>query len=273
VGPEIHKCELWRLVRLLAEGAPSALGAIPWAAPVIVFGSLLKSRVATLGLNPSNLEFEDQEGIQLDEPINRFETLRTLRISDWSRAGRIEIDRIWRSCEYYFKRRPYDGWFKPLDVLINALGVSYYDPIVCGTACHLDLVPFATSEKWSSLNGDVRQRLIRLGTPTLVATLAASDIRVLILNGAGVVRTFEQLLNAPLHAAEVDSWRLRRGDSSGVRGVAYSGIVSTIGGMDLGRKLLVLGYNHNIQSSFGVSTSVVRKIGTWIAENARAAVA
>jgi len=264
----VHRTEMRRLVHLLANGTPVALGAIPWASPVMMFGNLIKSRVATLGLNPSNLEFEEPGGKQLHEPLNRFETLKTLRITDWSQVGNTEIDRIWSACEHYFRRRPYNGWFRPLDVVINGLGVSYYFDNDSGTACHLDLVPFATSLKWSSLNTDVRQHLIKLGAPTLVATLITSDIRVLILNGASVVRAFDQLLDVPLEVTEMDAWRLRREHSDGVKGLAYSGMVSSLGGMPLGREVLVLGYNHNIQSSFGVTTTVVRRIRTWIADNA-----
>ena len=272
MNPSVHKAEIRRLVQLLAKGTPTALGAIPWACPVMMFGRLLKSRVATLGLNPSNLEFEQPGGVQIHEPLNRFETLKTLGLEDWSQAGNTEIERIWGSCVHYFLRRPYDGWFRPLDRLINGLGVSYYEDYFAGTACHLDLVPFATAAKWSNLNADVREQLVTLGAPTLAATLAASDIRVLILNGASVVRALERLLDVALEVTEMASWRLHREKSDGVRGLAYSGAVSAIGGIDLGRKVLVLGYNHNIQSSYGVKTTVVREIGTWIAERARGAV-
>lgn len=271
--PGVHEAEIRRLVNLLAEGTPTTLGAIPWASPVMMFGNLLKSRVATLGLNPSNLEFEEPGGVQLHEPLNRFETLKTLRLKDWSCADNMAIDRIWNSCDHYFRRRPYDIWFKSLDRVLNGLRVSYYYDYDSGTACHLDLVPFATGAKWSSLNADVRQQLVTLGAPTLAVTLAESTIRVLILNGASVVRAFERLMDVPLEVTEMAAWRLRRSNSDGIRGFAYSGVVSTIGGIDLGRTILVLGYNHNIQSSFGVTAAVVRDIGSWIAKRAEGAVA
>ncbi len=266
-----HRSEVRRLVRLLAKGTPTAHGAIPWASPVMMFGRLETSRVATLGLNPSNLEFEATGGIPLNEPFNRFETLNSLRLPDWSYAGRAEIERIWSACEFYFTRRPYDGWFRPLDKIVGGLGVSYYD--AWSTACHLDLVPFATGQKWSSLKSENREALVALGAPTLVATLAASDVRVLVLNGASVIRAFERLLDSPLTVTEMSAWSLRRGSAPSVRGFAHSGKVSSIAGMDLGRELLVLGYNHNIQSSFGVTTTVIAEIRKWIARRARGALA
>jgi hypothetical protein len=256
-------------VRLLAQGTPAALGAIPWASPVMMFGSLQSSRVATLGLNPSNLEFEAARGVPLGEPFNRFETLDTLHLKHWSHAGKSEVERIWTACEFYFSRRPYDGWFRPLNKVVCGLGVSYYD--AWSTACHLDLVPFATAEKWSSLTPETKEGLVSLGAPSLVATLAASEIRVLILNGASVVRAFQRLLEAPLDVREMATWSLRRSTSESVKGSAHTGRVSKIAGMDLGREILVLGYNHNIQSSFGVTTAVVAEIGKWVARQAKGA--
>ena len=259
--------ELRRLVGLLANGNCIKLGAIPWASPVLMFGSLLRSRVATLGLNPSNLEFEDARGDQLEAPLNRFETLDTLRLRNWARVEEDHLDRMWDACERYFMRRPYDGWFRRLDKVLGDLGVSYYSKQT--TACHLDLVPFATSSKWSDLNAQARTQLITIGAPTLVQLVRGSDIRVLVLNGASVVRAFEALTAAELRRSEMPLWALRRGEGRSISGYGYVGRVSAIDGSSLGREVLVLGYNHNIQSSFGVTTAVVQQIRQWIAQQAR----
>lgn len=261
---ETHIKELMRLVQLLANGFPAALGAIPWASPVPMFGSVLKSRVATLGLNPSNLEFEGIGGHPLCKPLNRFETLGSLCLQNWRRAGATEIIRISDACEFYFARRPYHIWFNPLDKIIGGLGVSYYDEQ--SSACHLDLVPFATATKWSGLNGSARAQLMAMGAPTLVQLIKSSDIRILVLNGASVVRAFETLIGAKLEKSEMAEWALRRGCGRNVTGYAYVGRISSIGEVPIGRTLLVLGYNHNIQSSFGVSTAVVQEIRRWIAQ-------
>lgn len=259
-----HRREIKRLVRLLASGSPVELGAISWASPVMMFGRLETSRVATLGLNPSNLEFVDGQGVQLQDPLHRFETLSTLRLGSWDEAGKEQIERVWSACELYFTRRPYDGWFKPLDRVISGLKVSYYDS--WSSACHLDLVPFATGEKWSSLAADVKQGLLELGAETLVRSIATSPIRVLVLNGATVVRTFERLLSEPLEVASMPAWTLGREGTSPVQGFAYRGMVTELAGIDLGRELLVLGFNHNIQSSFGVTREAVTRISEWIAK-------
>jgi len=258
-GALLH--EVGALLSLLNEGSPIALGAIPWASPVVSFGNPAVSRVATLGLNPSNLEFVDRVGEQLLEPYNRFESLGSLRAKSWNDVAQEGVKRIWEACEDYFFRNPYDQWFKRLDRVLIETGASYYTRIG-DSACHLDLVPFATASKWSALSQDQRARLIELGAPSLARTLSASDIRVLVLNGATVVREFSRLVAADSLRPGVDaSWTLQEGR---VQGISYTGRISEVGGIPLRRELLVLGFNHNIQSSFGVTTQAVANISTWI---------
>ena len=252
------------LLAMLDNSRLPALGAIPWASPVISFGSPLTSTVATVGLNPSNLEFVDASGIPL-EPLNRFETLRTLKLRNWSRRASVEVQKVWWSCENYFRHRPYDRWFKPLDRVLSGLGVSYYSQ--AASACHLDLVPFATDRKWASLGSSTRSELIAHGLPSLVRTIKASNVRVLVLNGASVLKTFEQLIDGPaLKKIHVPTWTLCGGT---VSGYAASGRVSSLRGMNLGREVLVVGFNHNIQSSFGVTREVVQDISRWVSMRAR----
>jgi hypothetical protein len=59
-------------------------------------------------------------------------------------------------------------------------------------------------------------------------------------------------------------WALPRRQQADVAGIAYKGIVREVSGISLGRELLVLGFNHNIQSSFGVTTEVRDAIRRWI---------
>jgi hypothetical protein len=42
--------------------------------------------------------------------------------------------------------------------------------------------------------------------------------------------------------------------------------VETVSGYPLPQELLVLGYNHNLQSSYGVTSSVVEAIRRWIGD-------
>ncbi len=258
------------MLALLNAGWPVTLGAIPWASPVVSFGNPAVSKVATLGLNPSNLEFVDRVGKQLLEPYNRFESLGSLRAKNWNELAHRDVQRIWESCEDYFYRNPYDQWFKRLDRVLAETGASYYTRIG-ESACHLDLVPFATENKWSTLSREQRVQLIELGVPSLARTLSASNIRVLVLNGATVVKEFSRLLAADTLRSQVEPlWTLQEGR---VQGISYAGRISEVGGISLRRELLVLGFNHNIQSSFGVTTRAVANIATWIGNQSAGALA
>ncbi|MDO8769438.1 MAG: hypothetical protein Q7K57_12185 [Burkholderiaceae bacterium] len=258
--------ELKRLVRHLASELPATHGAIPWAAPVLMFGQLSCSRVATLGLNPSNLEFVDRYGVELDDDRRRFHSLSSLGLLHWNSTQSNDVKSIWNFCESYFQRNPYDGWFKRLDRILGGLGVSYYDQF--SPACHLDLVPFATSEKWSALQNSQRQALGKLGAASLVSLLRASDIRVLVLNGMSVVREFSNLMDVTLPSVVMKPWLLPN-SRGGVTGLAFEHRLSEIQGKALNREILVLGYNHNIQSSFGVTNEVILNIAAWVAKRAK----
>ena len=47
-------------------------------------------------------------------------------------------------------------------------------------------------------------------------------------------------------------------------GYAYEGIVDELFDVQFGRSVKVLGFNHNIQSSFGVTNEVQYSIRQWV---------
>jgi hypothetical protein len=55
--------------------------------------------------------------------------------------------------------------------------------------------------------------------------------------------------------------------------VAYRGVVEVLSGLPLGNRVMVLGYNHNLQSSFGVTNEVLGAIRRWIGVQAAEAFA
>ncbi len=61
-------------------------------------------------------------------------------------------------------------------------------------------------------------------------------------------------------------WALPRGAGADVSGFAFRGVVDTLSRIRLGRSLLILGFNYNIQSSFGVTANVILSIRGWIME-------
>lgn len=64
-------------------------------------------------------------------------------------------------------------------------------------------------------------------------------------------------------------WSLSRTTQSEVIGYSYKGGVLELCGIPLDRTMLVLGFNHNIQSSFGMTTKVTIAIQKWIGQAAK----
>lgn len=243
---------------------------IVWSSPVPVFGDLATSLVASLGLNPSNREFVDKAGEELVGERRRFHTLRSLGINRWSEAGPKELMLVAESCRNYFKGNPYDGWFRRLDVVICGTGASYYGGPI--TACHLDLFPFATETKWGQLASNTRKTLLRESGEVIGPLLRDSKVKVLILNGSSVVQSFEEAARVTLKRTSVPEWDLGREGGVRVAGVAFEGRISRLANMELEREILVLGFNHNIQSSFGVRTEVIGAIQKWVGEKSKGAI-
>jgi hypothetical protein len=235
---------------------------IPWSSPVPSFGDLSNSAVASLGLNPSNREFMDERGEELDGGVRRFHTLNSLGLNSWSEADNYHMRLILDSCRSYFQNNPYDGWFKRLDEVVSATGASFYDQH--RQACHLDLIPYATERKWTDLETSNKNMLLDVSSDTLGLLLRDSAIQVLLLNGQTVVNKFQNIAGVRLARAKVDSWSLSREGKRCVEGFAYYGTIRSVSSIQLSRDLLVLGYNHNLQSSFGVTKAVIRAISEWI---------
>ncbi len=255
---------LAKLLDRLDSDAIASTGVIPWGCPIPVFGDLTTARLATLGLNPSNKEFIDDSGNELEGSARRFHTLASLNLDTWAAADATHLRFIMDSWQHYFSANPYDRWFKRLDEVISGTGTSYYDASL--SACHLDLIPYATSRKWGELGATERSILAAYSGDVLGLLMRDSPLRVLILNGRSVVDQFEIVANVTLQRRAMSSWSLMRTAGNPVPGIAYSGRITTFSDVDLRHEILVLGYNHNIQSSFGVTREAISAIRAWIAE-------
>lgn len=253
------------LVHLLNQFDDPALVNAPiirWGAPVPSFGDPSRSYVATLGINPSNLEFMNEDGEELIGGNRRFHTLSSLGIENWNSVSFRHLRQILGSCKYYFLRNPYDRWFKKLDLVVSGSGTSYYD--YYSPACHLDLVPYATKLKWNSLTSSQKKSLLLACQDALIELLRDSIVQIIILNGKSVVEKFQEFAEIKLYKQEMDGWDLPRNRGGSVKGYSYKGIVHYLRGYDLGREIIILGFNHNIQSSFGVTNGVIRRINDWV---------
>ena len=253
---------LARLIDRLDGDAAFGTDIIPWSCPVPAFGDLSRSQVATLGINPSHREFLDRSGEQLHGVLRRFHTLDSLGLEAWSQADARHLELILETFQTYFFCNPYNAWFKKLEFAISGTNVSYYDSPA--TACHLDLIPFATSRRWNELSAEQRSSLQALSGDTLGVILRESQVQLLILNGSSVVKGFQSIAGVSLRAEEIPAWALARHSRSYVKGIAYTGVATSVSGVKLDRQITVLGFNHNLQSSFGISMEVTTSIREWI---------
>jgi hypothetical protein len=234
-----------------------------WTCPVPYFGSLRHSTLATLGINPSNREFVDIMGDELAGDSRRFPTLGSLGLRTWADASSMDVTAIVSACDQYFSGNPYYRWVDTLDAVVRTAGVSYYSTE--NPAAHLDLVPYATHVKWGALRQDQRRALLHSAQDLVASLLRDSTVELLVLNGASVVRQFEEVAGVALAREHNPAWDLVRRGSERVRGVAYTGSVNHIGAVDLGRSIAVAGFNHNLQSSFGVTKHAMEAIAHWVA--------
>lgn len=244
--------------------APSV---IEWSCPVPFFGDLRNSRVATVGINPSNREFVSEYGLELTGAARRFPTLGSLKCLDWSEVTSVQVREIIDACLDYFNACPYDRWFRVLERIIQPAGFSFYGQ--GALACHIDLVPYATAQKWGTLSSLERRNLLMTSGDAMGRMVRDSKLKLLILNGRSVISEFERISSVSLDRVRRPSWDLPRTSGTPVEGYSYHGEVSKIGDVHLEAPLGVVGYNHNLQSSFGVTSQVISEIGVLVGNTVR----
>ncbi len=224
--------------RRLRASVPGDSCVVPGSIPVIAFGDFLSAQVATLGLNPSSQEFQDVYGRELTGADRRFETLSSLGVTSLTDASPEVVQRAYEGCRRYFHRRPYRFWFDQLEQVVTGIGASFYS----GSACHLDLVQWATHPKWRDLPKPVRLRLLGQNVPFMLEQIRRSAIRVLLLNGKTVVQAFTEASGVRLQQVELLSGPAHAPSRF------YQGRVN--------EKTLAIGWSFNIQSSRGVTSEL-----------------
>lgn len=235
---------------------------IEWASPVPYFGHAATATVATVGINPSDQEFADTSGMELEAHCRRLPTLRSLGLTQWGDANSLHLGALMTACDGYFQGRPYDRWFRVLDRVLVPAGVTYYG--TPATACHVDLIAFATRVKWGALAAPARERLLDSSRESFALLVRCSAATLLVLNGRSVINAFERASLTTLEEHSMPAWDLPR-PGGRVRGLGYVGAVSEIAGVPLGRTVTVAGFNHNLQSSFGVTADAMSAVGEWLA--------
>jgi hypothetical protein len=228
---------------------PAESYVVPGSTPVLAFGDVQSARVATIGLNPSRIEFTDEEGNFLEGDRRRLATYRSLGTPDLATAPSKVIEQVLSDCNRYFDRRPYRRWFDHLEPILQACGASYYD----ATACHLDLVQWATDPTWAKLPLAVRGKLITEDASFLNSQLENEGIRLLLINGSGVWLQLRAAMGGKLDLEHDET----------IEGLSYQATRLDSGRL-LGR-ICVIAWSTNLQSSFGVTSKLKEEIARRVA--------
>jgi hypothetical protein len=236
------------IVYRVRRRTPVNSGVVPGSTPVLSFGNAQSATTATLGLNPSRREFLDDNGAELTGSSRRLATLQSLGLEDVSRASEGAIRQVVEDCSAYFQRNPYRRWFDQLESVLRAVGASYYGR----SACHLDLVQWATDPTWRRLPRSAREQLLEADGAFLLQQLRNEHIRLLLVNGMTPVRQLERLASLTL----VEQHRLSA--------CSYQPTRLFVG--NVFDRILVVGWSTNLQSSFGVTNVVREQLADRVAE-------
>ena len=227
------------------------------AMPVPFFGNINTASIATLGINPSKREFFDKHNKLLANQEQRLKNRSSLKIKSWKKASSKDVEELKQSCINYFHNNPYNVWFKKLESLTISLKSSFYDE--GSNVCHLDLVPFTTCKKWNDVTSTDKEKLLSVSKDFFMWQLFNSDIEFVILNGASVVKYFEKTLSIKLDRIYENTINLYQNNDKIVKGYYISQAIE----LDFNgtqKKVYVFGFNHNLQSSFGISNLIIKNL-------------
>lgn len=170
------------LLEKISEPLPTTVKIVEGSIPIVFFGNVEKAEIATLSLNPSNVEFEHTG-------VRRCVDRKQLRVSDNQKLTNEQAESVYQSLLLFFKVNPYKTWFNPMNKLFQSKGYEYYnDKIV-----HLDISPWATSNKWDSLSQKERESII--DTTIIMNVIEKRGIKKLFINGKTAFTVFCATLN------------------------------------------------------------------------------
>ena len=170
--------------RRIRQPPPGDCHVFPGSTPVVSFGDIRTARVATVGINPTSVEFTGGH-----IPL----------------VGQRSVHQVLADCNGYFQRKPLKRWFDQLERILKKFGDSYYD----GSACALDLVQWATDPVWSKLPAPrlrKQKQLLSVDAPFLKMQLEENtNIKLVLANGVCVVDEL-RALSFPLTPSVQSSW-------------------------------------------------------------------
>ena len=235
-------CGPW-CVGFRPTGAQSCRGVLQSWPLAIPTAHLLRRLAST----PLATEFLRRGSLLLSGSERRLATLDSLGTASLAHLNNDQVQLVIAECAAYFQVNPYSRWFNPLDQILQGLGVSYFS----NTACHLDLVQWATDPIWGKISDkSLRSELLEDGVPHLRNQLEHYDIRTILLNGGQVLRQVQDIGLVELReAGRMDlgprTYHLVTGESNGIQW---------------------LGWSANLQSSFGITSEFKARLRDWVAD-------
>ena len=159
--------------------------------PVVSFGNPYKALVATVGINPSSKEFLDNKNNILPQDQKRLVDLDSLNKTNLNQLDEKDAERIIESCYNYFKTGNHYKWFDQMEEhVLEPTGYSYFDD----TACHLDLIQWATDPVWSGIKSkEVQNMLLEQDKEFFIHQINKYNFETVFLNGKTVVEQVEKL--------------------------------------------------------------------------------
>jgi hypothetical protein len=221
--------------------------------PVLFFGDLFTAQTATIGINPSDQEYLDPNGNELDGDARRFETLASLGATARSSLTDAQCNAaIGMMSNYFLRCQTIYRWFRPLERVLAGMRHSYTG----GYVAHLDLVQEATQPTWSALAREHRSEaadLLAADTPFLHWQLATFPLRVVICNGMTVLRHVYGMLDQPVAVENAFQGQFAR-----LRWYAAHGRIG-------GRPIAVVGWNIPLTRPTGLRAEDQEALGRLLA--------
>ena len=212
--------------------------------PVISFGDFWQAKIFTVGLNPSKWEFLNNKEELFSEREQKLWSYPTLCAKDYHELTDEQILSVYRGCCDYFDNFP-NNWFDKFSPILESINCSFKQR----TAAHIDLVQWATNDKWGKLDRADRKKLLDDGESFLKYQLSVSNVEILLLNGKSVIEAFAARFNIKYKYHWIEGLG---GDSARIVSGHY------------GEKIKVIGWSTNLQSSFGVSDAHIDDIASIV---------
>jgi hypothetical protein len=234
---------------------PKGIGIIQQTTPVISFGDFTTAKIATIGINPSKNEFLSGSNL-IAASKKRLVDFETLGRQSSFPLSTTDAASVWEGCVNYFNTsNKYWSWFGQLDELLTAAGYSYLD----GSACHLDLSPWATDPVWSDLTKDQQKLLVADGKELLNWQTKNNPLSALIFNGRQAFEVIKDYSDIRLELA---------GTLEYTSGGSSKNSELVIGTGPLGQKVLGWTLNiQNLQATVEEKEYVKTELSSWLKAN------